>query len=112
MAAMPTADRPPKPANDACVATKYSRAHLTDSRRNDDARRATVPAASTLHRLSAADDVAGHHCRGAVRQDNGTAGPHAALQAARVHATCQMMHQMQFCSFSQVWLKWCRNRCG
>jgi hypothetical protein len=32
----------------------------------------------------------------------GTARPHAATQAARVHVTCRMMHQMQFCPFAAL----------
>jgi hypothetical protein len=39
--------------------------------------------------------------RAAARQAEGTAGPHAAPQAARVHANCRMMRQMQFCSLGR-----------
>ena len=37
----------------------------------------------------------------AAWQAEGTAGSHAAPQAARVHANCRMMHQTQFCPFSR-----------
>ena len=70
------------------------------SRRNDDARRATKSAASSLHQIQAHHEVPGHRSRAAARRAEGTAGPHAAAQAARVHANCRMMQQMQLRSLA------------
>ena len=42
----------------------------------------------------------------------GTAGPHAAPQAARVHANCRMMHQMQFCPSRAAVMNAYRRVCG
>ena len=59
---------------------------------------ATRPVASSLCLMPQADDIAGHACQTARHHSGPAAGPHAAPQAARVHANCRMMHQMQFCS--------------
>ena len=73
---------------------------------------ATTPTASSLHLTRPADDIAGHACQTARHRLGPAAGPHAAPQAARVHATCRMMHQTQFCSLrsssANVW----RSPCG
>jgi len=67
-----------------------------------------VPAAATMMRATQRDQLH-HRCirsRRTVksqvtaaappaRQAEGTAGPHAAPQAARVHANCRMLHLMQ-----------------
>ena len=89
--------------DDAPGATGCSRMHRDASRRNDDAGHAAESAASSLHRIHAGREVPGHCSRAAARKADGTAGPHAAPQAARVHANCRMMHEMQFCSFSPAW---------
>ncbi len=88
-------------AGDEPDATGCSGMHRDASRRNDDARRATASAASSLHQIQADHEVPGHRSRTALRQAGGAATPHAAPQAARVHATCRMMHQMQFCLFAR-----------
>ena len=90
-------------ADDAPDATGCSRMHRDASRRNDDARRATESAASSLHQIQADHEVPGHRGRAALPAGRGTATPHAAPQVARVHAKCRMMHQMQFCSFNSGW---------
>jgi hypothetical protein len=74
--------------------------HRKASKRNDDARSATQPAASSLHQIPMAHEIPGHRSCAADRQSDGTTGPHAAPQAVRVHANCRMMHQMQFFPFS------------
>ena len=70
-----------------------------------------MPAAATM--MQAAQGHQPHHrcirSRRAVKsqvtiaaapwQAEGAVRPHAAPQAARVHANCRMMHQMQFCPF-------------
>jgi len=86
--------------DDAPDATGCSRMHRDASRRNDDAGHATESAASLLHQVRADGEVPGHRSRAAVRPAEGAAGPHAAPQAARVHANCRMMHQMQLCSLA------------
>ena len=86
--------------DDAPGATGCSRMHRDASRRNDDAGHAAESAASSLHRIHAGREVPGHCSRAAARKADGTAGPHAAPQAARVHANCRMMHEMQLCSFA------------
>jgi len=68
--------------------------HRDASRRSDDARDASVSAATSLHGIDAADDVPGHRCRAAPRQAKGTATPHAAAQAKAVHAFRGMLHLM------------------
>jgi hypothetical protein len=88
-------------ADDTPGATGCSRMHRDASRRNYDARRATESAASSLHQIQADHEVPGHRSCAALPADRGTATPHAAPQAARVHAKCRMMHQMQFCPFSR-----------
>jgi len=84
-----------EPGDDAPDATGCSRVHRDISRRNDDAGHATESAASSLHQIQAACEIPGHRSRAAARQAEGTAGPHAASQAARVHANCRMLHLMQ-----------------
>ena len=86
-------------ADDAPDATGCSRMHRDASRRNYDARGATESAASSLHQFQADHEVPGHRGRAALPADRGTATPHAAPQAARVHVKCRMMHQMQFFLF-------------
>lgn len=86
-------------ADDAPGAAGCSRMHRDASRRNDDAHRATASAASSLRQIQAGHEVPGHRSRTALRQAEGAATPHAAPQAARVHAKCRMMRQMQFCPF-------------
>jgi hypothetical protein len=88
-------------AGDAPGAAGCSPVHRDASRRNDDAHGATASAASSLHQIQAGHQVPGHRSRTALRQAEGAATPHAAPQAARVHATCRMMHQMQFCPFGR-----------
>jgi hypothetical protein len=88
------------PGDDARSAAGCSRMHRDASRRNDDADHATESAASSLRQIQADREVPGHRSRAGTRQAEGTAGPHAAPQAARVHANCRMMHQMQFCPFA------------
>ena len=96
--------RPPRPARctagDASGATRCSRMHPDASRGNDDALHATGSAASSLHPMRPAHEIPGHRRCAAAPQASGAAGPHAAPQAARVHAIGRMMHQMQFCPFS------------
>ena len=87
-------------ADDAPDATGCSRMHRDASRRNDDARRATESAASSLHQIQADHEVPGHRGRAALPAGRGTATPHAAPQAVRVHAKCRMMHRMQLRAFS------------
>src|SRR5271169_2965678 len=48
-------------------------------------------------------DIPGHGRCPALRHAEPASGPHAAPQAARVHAICRMLHQMQFCPFSSGW---------
>jgi hypothetical protein len=87
-------------ADDAPDSTGCFRMHRHASRRNYDARGATESAASSLHQIQADHEVPGHRGRSALPADRGTATPHAAPQAARVHAIRRMMHQMQFCLFN------------
>jgi hypothetical protein len=87
-------------ADDALDATGCFRMHRHFSRRNDDARRATLSAASSLHQIQAVHEVPGHRSRAAPRQVDGAARPHAAPQTARVHAKCRMMHRMQLRSLA------------
>jgi hypothetical protein len=84
-------------ADDAPDSTGCSRMHRDASRSNYDARGATESAASSLHQIQADHEVPGHRGRAALPADRGTATPHA----ARVHAICRMMHQMQFCLFGR-----------
>ena len=91
------------PGDDAPGAAGCSRMHHDASRRHDDAGHATESAASSLHQIQADREVPGHRSRAAARQAGGTVRPHAAAQAARVHANCRMMHQMQFCPFTSPW---------
>ena len=86
--------------DDAPGATGCPRMQRDASRRNHDARGATESAASSLHQIQADHEVPGHRGRAALPAGRGTATPHAAPQAARVHEKCRMMHQMQFCPFN------------
>ena len=58
-------------ADDAPDATGCTRMHHDASRRNDDACRATVSAASSLHQIQADHEVPGHHSRTALWQAGG-----------------------------------------
>ena len=89
-------------ADDAPDATGCTRMHRDASRRNDDARRATASAASSLHQIQAAREVPGHRSRTALGQAEGAATPHAAPQVARVHANRRMMQPMQLRSLSAL----------
>ena len=90
-------------ADDAPDATGCSRMHRDASRRNDDARRATESAASSLHQIQADHEVPGHRGRAALPAGRGIATPHAAPQAVRVHAICRMMQRMQLRSLPATW---------
>jgi hypothetical protein len=58
-------------AGDAPDATGCTRLHRDASRRNDDARRATASASSSLHQIQVDHEVPGHHSRTALRQAEG-----------------------------------------
>ena len=86
--------------NDAQGAAKSIQVHHKLSKRNDDARHGSQSAASSMHQIPEAHEIPGQRIRTTALHADGTAGPHAAAQAARVHATCRMMHQMQFFPFA------------
>ena len=98
-AAAPTAHCPRK-CRAAPSATKSTPLHHQVSRRSHDACHATAPGASSLHQPPAAGNVPGHRRRIAPPACRAATKPHAAPQAASVHAKCRMMHQMQFCSLA------------
>ena len=61
-------------ADDASDATGCTGMHRDVSRRNDDARRVTVSAASSLHQIQADHEVPGHRSRTALRPTERTEG--------------------------------------
>ena len=99
----PPSRRPPARPGDAPDAAQPARMHQKAVRRIMRPPTATRSDGAFRHRMQPTADIPAHG-RGPPRLDTGRApGPHAAPQAARVHANRRMMHQMQFRSLETGW---------
>ena len=79
--------RPMHPAAPGCIAVPAGATMMRATQRNQLHHRCISSRRTVTSQVTAAAPPA--------RQAEGTAGPHAAPQAARVHANCRMLHPMQ-----------------
>jgi hypothetical protein len=79
--------RPMQPAAPGCIAVPASATMMRATQRNQLHHRCIRSRRIVKSQVTAAAPP--------VRQAEGTAGPHAAPQAARAHANCRMLHPMQ-----------------
>ena len=85
-----------QPRAPGCIARSASATMMHAAQRNQSHHRCIRSRRSTKSQVTAA----------ARRPATSAAAvPHAGPQAARVHATCRMMHQMQFFPFAATWLR-------
>jgi len=96
----------PQPPVDAPDAAQPASMHQKAARCIMRPSAATRSDGTSRHRMQPGADIPGHRRRPARRHTANASWLHAAPQAARVHANCRMMHQMQLCSLAVSW-PWC-----